>query len=89
MSEKGVKFVTSSRNRKKQFTQINGNIALCQKSRQQYNWHGDFVFENAGSEMNFDEDLERVSHSGGVLRQALAMMKELESDLHSDMRGTI
>ena len=41
------------------------------------------------SEMNFDEDLERVSHSGGVLRQALAMMKELESDLHSDMRSTI
>ena len=55
MSEKGVKFVTSSRNRKKQFTQINGDIALCQKSSQQYNWHGDFVFENTGSDMNFDE----------------------------------
>ena len=41
------------------------------------------------SDMNYDEDLERVSHSGGVLRQALAMMKELESDLHGNIRGTI
>ena len=28
---------------------------MCQKSSQQYNWHGDFVFENTGSDMNFDE----------------------------------
>ena len=55
MSEKGVKFVTSSRNRKKQYTQINGDIALCQKSRQQYNWHGDFVFEDVEAKKNFDE----------------------------------
>ena len=55
MSEKGVKFVTSTRNRKKQYTQINGEIALCQKSRQQYNWHGDFVFENTNPEIEFDE----------------------------------
>ena len=55
MSEKGVKFVTSSRNRKKKYTQINGDIALCQKSRQQYNWHGDFVFEDVEAKNNFDE----------------------------------
>lgn len=55
MSEKGVKFVTSSHNRKKKYTQINGDIALCQKSRQQYNWHGDFVFEDVKSKINFDE----------------------------------
>ena len=55
MSEKGVKFVTSSRNRKKQYTQINGDIALCQKSRQQYNWHGDFVFEDVEAKKIFDE----------------------------------
>ena len=46
LKEKGVKFVTSSKNRKKRYTQINGNIALCQKANQQFNWHGDFVFEN-------------------------------------------
>lgn len=47
LKEKGVKFVTSSKNRLKQYTQINGNVALCQKANQQFNWHGDFVFENA------------------------------------------
>ena len=45
LKEKGVKFVTSSKNRSKRYTQINGEIALCQKANQQFNWHGDFVFE--------------------------------------------
>lgn len=45
LKEKGIKFVTSSKNRLKRYTQINGKIALCQKANQQYNWHGDFVFE--------------------------------------------
>lgn len=45
LKEKWIKFVTSSKNRKKCYTQINGNIALCQKANQQFNWHGDFIFE--------------------------------------------
>ncbi|WP_200162812.1 DNA (cytosine-5-)-methyltransferase [Francisella philomiragia] len=45
LKEKGVKFVTSSKNRLKRYTQINGDIALCQKANQQFNWHGDFIFE--------------------------------------------
>lgn len=45
LKEKGVKFVTSSKNRNKRYTQINGEIALCQKANQQFNWHGDFIFE--------------------------------------------
>lgn len=45
LREKGVKFVTSSKNRNKRYTQINGEVALCQKANQQFNWHGDFVFE--------------------------------------------
>ena len=45
LGEKGVKFVTSSWNHKKKYTQINGDVALCQKQNQQFNWHGDFVFE--------------------------------------------
>ncbi len=53
LKEKGVKFVTSSKNRNKRYTQINGEIALCQKANQQFNWHGDFVFEQSESE--FDE----------------------------------
>lgn len=46
LKEKGVKFVTSSKNRKKRYTQINGEIAICQKANQQFNWHGDFIYEN-------------------------------------------
>lgn len=54
LKEKGVKFVTSSKNRNKRYTQINGDIALCQKANQQFNWHGDFVFEQQ-NESEFDE----------------------------------
>jgi len=50
LKEKGIKFVTSSKNRKKRYTQINGKVALCQKANQQFNWHGDFVYEDAGIE---------------------------------------
>jgi len=60
---KGVKFVTSSKNRQKRYTQINGEIALCQKANQQFNWHGDFVFEcsNESKILDFDEFLFDVS----------------------------
>lgn len=54
LKETGVKFVTSSKNRLKRYTQINGDIALCQKANQQFNWHGDFVFE-LQAEKEFDE----------------------------------
>ena len=55
LGSKGVKFVTSSKNRLKRYTQIDGDIALCQKANQQFNWHGDFVFEGVNNSMNFDE----------------------------------
>lgn len=54
LKDKGVKFVTSTWNRKKRYTQINGDIALCQKANQQFNWHGDFVFEDIKTSENFD-----------------------------------
>ena len=44
LGEKGVKFVTKEKNLKKRYTQINGDIQLCQKRNQQFNWHGDFIF---------------------------------------------
>ena len=43
LKEKGVKFVTSSKNRTKRYTQINGDVALCQTANQQYNTLGTFV----------------------------------------------
>ncbi len=44
LPEKGIKFVTSHKNRVKCYTQINGDVALCQKRNQEFNWHGDFVY---------------------------------------------
>ncbi len=59
LREKGVKFVTSRKNREKCYTQINGDVALCQKRNQQFNWHGDFVYhpvaKDALPEPDFDE----------------------------------
>lgn len=54
---KGIKFVTSSWNRRKRYTQINGSIQLCQKRNQQFNWHGDFVFHPSCEEDAFDDFL--------------------------------
>lgn len=45
LNKKGVEFVTKPKNIQKQYTQINGDIAICQKANQQFNWHGDFIFE--------------------------------------------
>lgn len=43
--DKGVDFVTKEKNLKKRYTQINWDIALCQKANQQYNRHWDFVLQ--------------------------------------------
>lgn len=45
LPEKGISFVTKEKNLLKRYTQINGQIALCQKRNQQFNWHGDFIME--------------------------------------------
>lgn len=59
LKEKGVKFVTSHKNHEKSYTQVNGEVALCQKRNQQFNWHGDFVYhpvnENDEPNEKFDE----------------------------------
>lgn len=63
LKEKGIKFVTSTKNKTKRYTQINGDIALCQKANQQFNWHGDFIFDLAEHATNFDDfvfDVSRV-----------------------------
>ena len=48
LPKKGIEFVTKQKNLDKRYTQINGDVALCQKANQQFNWHGDFVFEPVG-----------------------------------------
>lgn len=44
LKQKGVNFITRSVNHQKSYTQVNGDIMLCQKRNQQFNWHGDFIF---------------------------------------------
>lgn len=44
LKQKGVNFITRHINHIKSYTQINGDVQLCQKRNQQFNWHGDFVF---------------------------------------------
>lgn len=55
LKEKGIKFVTSSKNHEKCYTQVNGDIALCQKRNQQFNWHGDFIYHPVASNEHFEE----------------------------------
>lgn len=50
LPKKGVEFVTDSKNLSKRYTQIDGDIALCEKKNQQFNWHGDFVFEEENTD---------------------------------------
>ncbi len=51
LGKKGVEFVTSEKNLSKRYTQIDGDIQLCQKKNQQYNWHGDFRFVENNEDM--------------------------------------
>ena len=67
LSQKGISFVTDPKNLEKRFTQINGEIALCQKKSQQYNWHGDFVFEQTKTESEVRESLQKYYLSDKVL----------------------
>ena len=62
LKDKGVKFVTSIKNQDKSYTQINGAIALCQKANQQFNWHGDFIFEENKNNLEFDEHLFEIKN---------------------------
>ncbi|WP_019555182.1 DNA cytosine methyltransferase [Propionispira raffinosivorans] len=73
LNKKGVEFVTKEKNLTKKFTQIDGEIQLCQKKNQQFNWHGDFVFveENKDKEKTM-QDLEKYFLSEKVKKYVLA-----------------
>ena len=58
LKEKGIKFVTSHKNHEKSYTQINGDVALCQKRNQQFNWHGDFVYHPQAIEEIPEDDFD-------------------------------
>lgn len=73
LPKKGVAFVTMNKNLTKKYTQIDGDIQLCQKKNQQFNWHGDFVFQSENdAETHHIEDLEKYYLSEKVRKYVLA-----------------
>lgn len=73
LTKKGVDFVTQEKNLIKRFTQIDGEVQLCQKKNQQFNWHGDFVFEEENKDKEKTmEELEKYFLSEKVRRYVLA-----------------
>ncbi|UZW12598.1 DNA (cytosine-5-)-methyltransferase [Clostridium pasteurianum] len=73
LNKKGVAFVTDDKNLQKKWTQIDGDIQLCQKKNQQFNWHGDFVFveKNINMEKTM-HDLEKYFLSEKVEKYVLS-----------------
>ena len=73
LPKKGVEFVTQENNIKKKFTQIDGEVQLCQKKNQQFNWHGDFVFQSEEeATANHIPDLEKYFLSEKVRKYVLS-----------------
>lgn len=73
LNKKGVDFVTSDKNITKRYTQIDGDIQLCQKKNQQFNWHGDFVFVEKNTEKEKTmHDLEKYFLSEKVEKYVLS-----------------
>lgn len=73
LPKKGVEFVTMEKNLEKRFTQIDGEVQLCQKKNQQFNWHGDFIFQSEEeAEANHIPDLEKYYLSEKVRKYVLS-----------------
>lgn len=73
LPKKGVEFVTMEKNLTKKFTQIDGDVQLCQKKNQQFNWHGDFVFQSEeDAQAHNIPDLEKYFLSEKVRKYVLS-----------------
>jgi len=73
LNKKGVDFVISEKNLTKRYTQIDGEIQLCQKKNQQFNWHGDFIFvEEEKSREVILQELEKYFLSEKVKKYVLS-----------------
>ncbi|HFU4010182.1 TPA: DNA cytosine methyltransferase [Streptococcus suis] len=70
---KGTDFVLKEKNLEKRYTQIDGDIQLCQKKNQQFNWHGDFIFEEENKDREKSiQDLEKYFLSDKVKKYVLS-----------------
>lgn len=73
LPKKGVDFVMDKKNLNKRYTQIDGEVSLCQKKNQQFNWHGDFVFVEENKDMEKTmQDLEKYFLSEKVKKYVLS-----------------
>jgi len=73
LPKKGVDFVMNEKNLSKRYTQIDGEVQLCQKKNQQFNWHGDFIFVEENNDMEKTmQDLEKYFLSEKVKKYVLA-----------------
>lgn len=45
LGRKGFEFVFNVNKKRGSSTQVNGDVALCQRANQQFNWHGDFILD--------------------------------------------
>lgn len=73
LNKKGVEFVTKQKNIDKRYTQVDGEIQLCQKANQQFNWHGDFIFVSKEDiSYNPQEDLEKYFLSEKVEKYVMS-----------------
>ena len=73
LPKKGVDFVMDEKNLTKRYTQIDGEVSLCKKKNQQFNWHGDFVFVEENKDMEKTmQDLEKYFLSEKVKKYVLA-----------------
>lgn len=69
LKQKGAFFVTRTINHIKSYTQVNGDIALCQKRNQQFNWHGDFIYHPIGKSEKIDATDNHVFHTSDFEEQ--------------------
>lgn len=58
LGQKGFEFVTNPKYKNR--AQINQDIMMCQKANQQFNWNGDFVFE----------EFDKIKHTKKVMERA-------------------
>lgn len=97
LKQKGINFVTSEKNQSKKYTQINGSIALCQKANQQFNWHGDFIFEKNKVEEKYylSEKVKKYVLAGGTKNFStsketdLTIARPLVSTMHKMHRAGV
>lgn len=67
LGKKGFEFVTNPKYKNR--AKVNGEIMMCQKANQQFNWNGDFVFEPLEKVEDNPEIMARAyvgSYNGGV-----------------------